>query len=177
MTNSITQTFPKDSYTIVSPTEQLYMTIEYGRHEDLLTFVEKSGDRMEYTLPTKYVFLYIEKKPIYYSQAHFFKGPSWLAEEKYPELLPMGNVSQCPEILNANISESAAQQELTYENPWDDVYIDLENRTILESKAYDWCERFSKIYPWTLDIYYEDDDFICYYFKQEINALYNLAIE
>ncbi len=176
VTNSITQTFPEDSYTIVSPTDQLYMTVGYGRHEDLLSFVEKSSDRIEYTLPTEYVFLYIEKKPIQYAQSHFAKGPSWLAEEKYPEFFPADTTSQCPEIRASEISRDAASKDLVYTNPWH-MYTELENRTILESKAYEWCKDFSILYPHELKTYYEDDNLICYYFKQEINALYNLAIE
>lgn len=176
VTNSITRTLPKDSYTIVSPTDQLYAVLGYGRHEGLLDFVEKSSNDIEYTLPTKYIFLYIEKRPIHYAQSHFFAGPCWLAAEKYPAFFPADNTSQCPEIRAARISGDAASAGLDYENPWH-AYAKLENRTILESKAYEWCESFSALYPQELKAYYEDDDFVCYYFEQEPNALYNLAIK
>ena len=56
-------------------------------------------------------------------------------------------------------------------------YATPENRTILESKAYLWCQNFSKRYPFEVNVYYEDEDFVCYYFKQNPFALYNLAIE
>lgn len=176
VTNSITETLPKNSYTVISPTVELYSMIEYGRHEELLDFVEKSNDDKAYTLPTKYIFLYIEKKPIRYAQSHFFVGPRWLAETKYPEIYPPVTTSQCPEISASKISEDAASKDLVYSNPWH-AYARLDKRTILESKAYAWCERFSELYPWELKTYYEDDDFVCYYFKQEPNALYDLAIK
>lgn len=175
VTNSIIQTLPQNSYTIVSPTDELYSTIQYGYHEDLLAFVEAS-DKTEYILPTKYVFVYIEKRPIHYAQRHFFKGPRWLALTKYPEFFPADITSQYPEIRASNISQDAAGKDLLYSNPWQ-AYVRLDNRTILESKAYEWCKRFSEIYPRTLNVYYEDDDFVCYYFEQEPNAPYNLAIE
>ncbi len=175
VTNSIIRTLPRNSYTIVSPTDELYSIVQYGYHEDLLTFVEKSKE-IEYMLPTKHVFVYVEKRPIHYAQRHFFKGPRWLALTKYPDFFPADITSQYPEILASNISQDAANKDLLYENPWH-VYVRLNNRTILESKAYEWCKRFSEIYPRTLNIYYEDDDFVCYHFEQEPNAPYNLAIE
>ena len=38
VTDDIVKTYPKYQYTIISPTDELYQTIEYGRHEELLTF-------------------------------------------------------------------------------------------------------------------------------------------
>ncbi|MCD7836160.1 MAG: hypothetical protein LUG83_05870, partial [Lachnospiraceae bacterium] len=55
-------------------------------------------------------------------------------------------------------------------------YSDLETRTILESTVYQWCLDFDEIYPHELRIYYEDDDFICYYFRQNTQRLYRLGI-
>ena len=57
------------------------------------------------------------------------------------------------------------------------MYTNIETRTILESKAYEWCQKFSELHPNKLNIYYEDDDFVCYYFRQEAESLYNLGIE
>ena len=53
----------------------------------------------------------------------------------------------------------------------------MSGRTILESKAYEWCQRFAQKYPSELKVYYEDNDFICYYFKQDVEMPYNLAGE
>ena len=58
--NKIIESLPKNSYTIVSPTEELYQVIEHGRHEELLDFIEKQEDDI-YTLPTEYVFIFLEK--------------------------------------------------------------------------------------------------------------------
>lgn len=176
VTESIIRTLPRYSYTIVSPTDELYPVIEYGRHEELLTFVEKSQSQKEYMLPTRYVFMYVEKRPLKYGQYHFFAGPSWLASEKKMRNYPVAYTSYCPEICGTEISEEAAQKELKYEQAWR-AYTQIDSRTILESKAYEWCQRFSKTYPLELDVYYEDEDFICYYFEQEPHALYNLAIK
>ena len=53
-----------------------------------------------------------------------------------------------------------------------------ENRIILESKVYEWCQRFAPEHPSVLNVYYEDDDFVCYYFRQDPgNPPYKLGIE
>ena len=66
------------------------------------------------------------------------------------------------------------ERETEEENEWD-TYKILANRTIVESKAYEWCQRFSKLYPYEWNIAYEDENFVCYYFKQGPNCPYNLA--
>lgn len=176
VTESIIRTLPQHSYTIVSPTDELYPVIEYGRHEELLTFVEKSEKQVEYTLPTQYVFLYVEKQALDYAQYHFFRGPSWLASEAKRTGYPASRISYCPKVCGVKISKKAAQEELKYGKAWS-AYTHVDMRAILESKAYEWCQRFSKTYPLEMNVYYEDENFICYYFAQEPHALYNLAIK
>ena len=41
------------------------------------------------------------------------------------------------------------------------------DRTVLEAMAYDWCQRFAKEHPSVMNVFYEDDAFVCYYFRQE----------
>ena len=170
--DKIIDSYPQFQYTIVSPTDGLYHVNEYGRHEELLTFVQKSaGDR--YFLPTRYVFVFVEKKPLRYDQNYFFAGPSWLALEKYT----LEGSRQAPDVWASEISAQAAQKEIPqFSLPFDN-YRYLENRTVVESKAYYWCQRFAELYPHEMSVYYEDDDFVCYYFEQEPHSPYNLAID
>lgn len=185
VTESIINTFPHRSYTIVSPTDELYPVIQYGWHEELLTFVENSC-KSSYMLPSEYVFIYVEKRPLLYGQAYFFHGPSWMGEEKYLEPFwagyssryPDSTASQAPYIAAGQVLEGDGDKELPeYENAWS-VYLQLENRTVLESKAYAWCQKFSEQYPSALNIYYEDENFVCYYFRQSgEGALYELGTE
>lgn len=183
VTESIINTFPEYSYTIVSPTDELYPVIQYGWHEELLKFVEDSA-KEEYSIPSEYVFLYVEKRPLCYGQSYFLQGPTWFGEEKY--LTPYWNTyskrypgsvaSQSPEIAATQVSEELAQSSLpAYSNSWL-MYSQSDKRTILESKLYDWCQRFAEKHPSVLNIYYEDDDFVCYYFRQNAgNPSYNLG--
>ena len=189
VSSSITRTLPKDSYTIVSTTDELYQISRQGRHEELLTFIQESGGE-SYTLPTEHVFLFVEKKPLQYAQMHFHRGGSWLAAERYPELYrenpafldkypeinPVVGVSQCPNLEAFEISEEAARSDADLSGWRFEAYRDGESRTILESKLYDWCRRFDRLYPYEMSVYYEDDDFVCYYFRQNTNSPYELAI-
>ncbi len=185
VTESIIETLPRYSYTIISPTDELYPVIQYGWHEELLTFLEGCG-KGKYTVPSEYVFIYVEKKPLFYAQLHFFEGPSWMGGENYGTLFKemcsrgyLDNaVSQSPEILTSEISAEAADMELSeYKTAWE-MYTQPENRTVLESKAYEWCRRFAEEHPSVLNIYYEDDSFVCYYFRQDAGKPpYELGLE
>ena len=57
------------------------------------------------------------------------------------------------------------------------AYSDLPSRMVLESRLYYWCMEFSKLYPGELHTYYEDEDFVCYYFKQNQACLYQLGFQ
>lgn len=183
LTNSIIEQFPEKDYVIVAPTDELYPVIRYGWHEELLSFVTKSGGE-NYTLSPKYVFIYVEKKPLQYAQAYFFQGPPWLAQEKYKDRYwdkyskkyPDTGASQAPKITAAAVSKEEAKKEIPkYWNDWF-VYTKFDSRTILESKAYVWCQQFLKRHPQEMDVYYEDEDFVCYYFKQNPEMPFNLGM-
>lgn len=176
-TQSIIEKLPKNSYTIVSTTDELYQVIQHGYHEEWLTFLANC-QKKNYKLPTEYVFLYVEKRPIAYAQVHLFKGPAWLISDNHTELFAsLEKSSLCPEITASQISVEMSQRKLEAEsNPWE-VYKEPESRTIVESKANEWCQRFSELYPHEWRVGYEDEDFVCYYFKQEPHSPYNLAVD
>ena len=183
-TISIIDSFPEKSFVLVSPTDELYPVIEDGWHEELLTFVNKSRDP-DYELSLEYIFFYVEKKPLLYAQAHFFTGPDWLGREKYKELYwdryskryPHSGASQSPHIEASEVSqEEAGKDMMELGDSWQ-LYTRLESRTILESKAYDWCQRFMEQNPYEMYVYYEDEDFVCYYLVQDVNIPYKLGVE
>lgn len=180
--NQIIESLPEKSYVIVSPTDELYPMVEYGWHEELLTFVQGVAGK-KYTLVPEHVFIYVEKRPLHYAQAYFFDGPSWLAQVKYENIFwdthlckyPNTVTTQAPEIISSKISAEEAQKDFDGENPWL-AYTRLPSRTIIESKAYDWCQKFSELYPDKMNVYYEDDDFVCYHLWQDEGVPYNLGI-
>lgn len=170
ITNSIISQFSQNTYTIVSPVDELYQTVGHGYHEELWEFVQKAAEG-SYTLPTEYVFLFVEKRPLHYAVYHLLSGPSWLAANQY------GTGDECSGIDAGEISEEAAKKQPDKPEILSHYYLNFESRIILESKVYYWCQYFADRQPFTLRTYYEDDNFVCYYFRQNPYAPYELSIE
>lgn len=166
--------FPQNSYTIVSPSDGLYHVIEDGWHEELLEFVTKVESE-SYFLPTEHNFILVEKEPLDYAQTYGFDGPRWLGVRKSEN--EIFTDTQAPEIWSSRITEEAADSQLRKTDKPFLLYKDLDSRTIVESKAYYWCQRFAELYPNEMKVYYEDEVFVCYYFRQEPHSPYNLAID
>lgn len=177
VTSSITESFPHNQYTIVGSTDDLYSTIQYGRHEELLKFLQTAQEKPGYYLPTEYVFIYVEKHPIQHAQYHFSSGPKWLATDVYYKTFPLGTTtSKYPEIFASEINDEYAQRSVVGYPVRYDSYKDPETRTVINANAYKWCHDFADLYDNELKVYYEDDNFICYYFRQNTFSLYDLAI-
>ena len=75
------------------------------------------------------------------------------------------------------ISREAAERDVYRIGSGYDSYKDTIMRTTIESKAFEWCEKFEKLYPNELKVFYEDDYLLCYYFKQNPQRVYNLSLE
>ena len=177
LTNKIMDNYPQYSYTIISTTEEFYQSVDDARHEEILDFYNKSRQE-DYYIPTKYLFLYIEKHPIYYAQYHFFSGPKWLALDKYTKYYEYSTavLSVGDEIEHTEISDEFVGAPLGIMSKASDAYSLIENRKILESEMYYWCQEFKTRLPNEIKVYYEGEDFICYVIKQNPEHLYNLNL-
>ena len=177
VTNSIVQSFPEYNYTVVSSTDDLYSIVQYGRHEELVEFLKTIEKGKEYYIPTEYIFIYVEKHPIEHAQYHYSSGPDWLATDVYADTNVLHTrTSKYPEIFASQISdEDAKRSVLDYPTEYSS-YRDIDSRTVINSKADKWCRDFADMYDNEMKIYYEDDDFICYYFRQNTFSLYDLSI-
>lgn len=176
LTNRIASEYPKQRYTIISTTDEIYQVIESGWHEEILDFYYKS--KLEkYYIPTEYLFFYVEKNPIQYAQYHFFAGPRWLAQKKYSQYYKYSNavISEGSAIKSSKVSEDMLGEPLTDMGKASDAYSNLKNRTILESELYFWCQDFKARLPYEIQVYYEDEDVVCYMIKQNPEHLYNLG--
>ena len=174
LTKEIVQNMPKYQYTIISTTDELYQVIETGYHEEWVDFLDKSR-KPSYTIPTPYLFFFIEKHPLAYAHYNFASGPGWLAAEKYAEIFGSYG-KQYPEILHGEVSEEAAAKTLKNEKKRSETASKLGNRIILESKAYAWYQQFSEMYPNEGEVIYEDEDFLCYCVHQNEFSLFSLGI-
>lgn len=176
VTKSITEKMPRNKYTIVSTVDELYQIIQYGYHEEAIQFINDCVDN-DYVLPTEYVFIYVEKHPIEYAQSHFASGPGWLAKNKKYSAYYNSFVSEGKQINNGTISPELGEAPF-YRYPISSkAYSNLASRVVVESRLEKWCEEFDKLYPNELHVYYEDEDFKCYYFKQNPACLYQLGIQ
>ncbi|MDY3853395.1 MAG: hypothetical protein SO170_00305 [Butyribacter sp.] len=148
--------YPDKTWTLVTTTNTYSQVRQHGWHYEVCTFLEKMDHytkNKQITIPTKYVFFYIEKYPIDY-------GSFNLVTE------PVNNIGY--------VSESAARSEAFYSGG--DVYT-ATNRYILESKLFYWAKAYEKKYPREFQVYYEDEQFICYRIIQNEYHLYNFAID
>ena len=173
VTHQIIQNMKPESFTIISPVDELYQVKGHGYHEESVQFIREIK-KENYYLPTEYVFVFVEKQPLLYAHSHLPDGPLWLAKQEYQYTIG-GDVSQSPDVLHSEISEEYANSSTvvpiahsSYANPT--------MRTIINSQLYQWAERFQELYPYHLTTVYEDDAFVCYMFRQNPARLLDLAI-
>lgn len=180
LTRTIMENHEPHTYVIVSTTDELYQMIEEGIHIELLSCLEEI-EKEEYFLWADDLFFYVEKKPLYYAQLYFAQGPSWLGEEKYPEssreeyAARQWRVSQAPNVVALDISHDRAEREIKETDPWL-KYTNMWNRAVLESRAYEQCIRLMEAYPGQMEIYYEDEYFMCFHLAQGLTDPCNLAM-
>lgn len=174
LTKEITENLPKQKYTVISTTDELYQVCETGYHEEWIDFIENYRDKT-YVIPTEYLFFFIEKHPIRHGQFSFASGPRWLADTKYT-LRFLGDVGQYPQILHGSISEESVNLPIAYSVKRSDTETILPNRIIIESRAYAWYEKFSSLHPYDGEVIYEDDDLLCYCIRQNERALFSMGV-
>jgi hypothetical protein len=140
------------NWTIVSANDEIQMMNGHGYHYETITFLrylKYADSQQRVTIPTKYVYFYIEKRPLNYTVAYADSG-------QY-------------------ISRAGAARQLPNTSGIDPYK--AENRWIVMSKMYYWAESFRKLFPYDMTVYYEDDEFICYQLVQNESSLYNLLID
>ena len=87
----IRDTFPEDSWTIISPVEEYPLTLGYGAHYELCSFpaqysINDAKDinfSFTSTLPYKNIFIYVEKNPLLIWQSLPLEGSHYESNEPY----------------------------------------------------------------------------------------------
>ena len=174
VTRRIVHDMKPESFTVVSSVDELYQVKGYGYHEEAVRFIHEMKEET-YTLPTEYVFLYIEKQPLDYAHTCLLDGMPLLAKQEYLELYGATRCCQSPDVLHSEISEENANLDI-YIPISHASYTNLVRRTVINSRLYQWAERFRELYPYHLTTVYEDDAFVCYMFRQNPARLLELAI-
>ncbi len=141
------------TWTILSANDELRMADDHGYHYELSDFLKEMehwNPSVSVTIPTQYVYIFIEKYPRdYYLVGYEGSGQS-VSEE--------GAASALPTDKGIEIYRHAS-------------------RWIIMSRMYYWAKEFQKLYPNEFKVYYETDEFVCYCLEQNTYSLYNLAID
>lgn len=138
------------TWKIVSANDEFRMIDDRGWHVEIYEFLKKQKRVNRYNIPTKYVYFFVEKKPVDYMKAHDKSG-SMVSRESASEYLP-----------DAVSGISIYTAEL---------------RLMTMSKMYYWANEYMRLYPNDFSIYYEDNEFICYKLIQNTSNLNNLVID
>lgn len=149
----IMEKYPDEKWTIVSCNEERNMISPVAWHYEVIDFLDsmenyKEDDEMY--IPTQYVFFFIEKKSINYALGEFSD-------------------------VDATVSQSWAEKELPVKSGLSQY--SSTNRIIMNSRMYYWALEYQKRFPNEMKVYYEDDDFICFYIEQNEYYLNNFAID
>ncbi len=150
----IIENYPEQKWTIVSCNEERSMMGESGWHYEVIDFLQSMEDYQEddrIQIPTKYVFFYIEKESVDYAYG------KW------------------DESIDPTVSEEWASKELPQKEGISQY--SGTNRIILNSRMYYWMQEYKKRYPNDIKVYYEDEEFICYFMEQNEYYLHNFAID
>ncbi len=139
-----------DTWTVVSANDEFRMIDDRGWHVEIYEFLKKQKRVSRYNIPTKYVYFFVEKKPVDYMKEHEKSG-SMVSRESASEYLPDAV---------SGISIYTAQLRL-----------------MIMSKMYYWANEYMQLYPNDFSIYYEDNEFICYKLIQNTSNLNNLIID
>lgn len=140
------------TWTIVSANDELRMAEDYGWHyetSDFLRKMEYVGSMGNVKIPTEHVYIFVEKIPLDYTVHYEGSGQS--------------------------VSVEGAEKEL----PWGSglgIY-QGENRWITMSRMYYWAQKYQEMFPNEMQTYYETDEFVCYYVRQNPYRVYNFAID
>lgn len=179
VTAEITEEFQPGSYQVISMMDERYQMEDGQSCVPLLDFAQAVEERRIYTLPAEYLFLYVEKQPIDGETAQFFDGPRWLGRRS-SQCAEFENGQWYPDVCKGSIFEDAEEFELVDAYELREEYHDgssgLWVREALGAKAYHWYQDFTQIHPAETNVYYEDEDFICYVIHQDPEKPLNLTM-
>ena len=179
VTAEIVERYEPGSYIVISMNDERSQLEDPESRSHLLDFALAIDEAEYYALPAEYLFLFVEKSPLKLGTIQYFTGPRWLGRRS-SECKDLEWHRWYPDVISWRISEEAAKHVITrYEEFKQDYYSSYFNRWIrsaLCSKAYYWYQDFSKAYPTETNIYYEDEDFVCYVIHQNPEAPLNLTM-
>ena len=159
--NRILDEYEDFKWTVISPVNELGITLNNGYHYELIDFLldqEDWNEDMILRIPTKYVFLFVEKRPISRYGTEVLPGDDELKHRAFVSM------------------EDANKDLIRYEASKSN-YNYIYQRDIVMSKAYYWAKQYIKYFPREMHVFYEDDEIVIYKIDQNEYALNNFAID
>ena len=156
--------FPRGTWTVVSPVEELSMVRNAGYHYELWEFItgmERYQEDMHLEIPTDHIFFVLEKNPLDYNQIRE-------TGLEYPLEAVSDSDAAC--IVTREMLGIPQYGEMKY-------YNNLENRRALEAKLACWLEEYSRAFPDQMEVYLEDEECVVYKFEQDLFMPNNFAID
>lgn len=150
----IMENYPEQKWTIVSCNEERNMVSTVAWHYEVIDFLQSMEDYQptdEMYIPTQYVFFFVEKNVLNYAISPEFTDVDGHVSEQWAE--------------NDLPAKSGLSQYTSY------------NRITVNSRLYYWAQEYQKRFPNEMKVYYEDEDFVCYFIEQNEYYLNNFAID
>lgn len=160
----ITEEYKKNTWTVVSPVEELSMIRGLGYHYELWEFItemERYEEDRYLEIPTKQVFFILEKIPVAYNATR-------IMGDVYNDV-PV-SIEEADTVVTKEMLGITTEASMKYYN----IY---ENRRALEAKLAAWIEAYKKMFPDQISVYMESEDCVVYRLEQNEYALNNLAID
>lgn len=156
---SIMKNYKDFTWTVISPVNNITPVLNHGFHYELDEFIktqENWDKNQEIKIPTEYIFIYIEKRPIVYYGNHFYRNDVEIVGRKF-------------------IQRDDALKDFSGKE--ENNYIYRKERDILMAKAYYWAKEYKRFFPNEMNVYYEDNELVVYRIRQNPYALNNLSID
>lgn len=138
------------TFSIISANDEMRMVEEYGYHfEANNLLLQNMGNNANNYLqvPSAKVYVFIEKIPGEYDEPYEGSGKP--------------------------ISKESARQPLDYAKGY--ALYKGKNRHVVMSKLYFWAQKFGEMYENEMSVYYEDDEFVCYEIRQNVDRPYDMS--
>lgn len=142
----------KNTFNIISANDELRMIEDYGYHvEAKELLIQNMGANVEnyYAVPSTKVYVFIEKIPSEYDEPYEGSGQP--------------------------VSEESARKPLPF-NAGFNTYKGM-NRHVTMSKLYYWAQEFRHMFENEISVYYEDDEFICYEIRQNVDRPFDMSFD
>lgn len=149
--NIIRENAPQ-TFNIISANDEMRMVEDYGYHFEVSTLlIQNMGNNAQNYLevPSSKVYVFIEKIPGVYDAPYEGSGKP--------------------------ISRESASKPLPFRAGFD-MYKG-QNRHVIMSKLYFWAQTFGRMYENEMSVYYEDDEFVCYEIRQNVDRPYDMSFD